>query len=93
MPLKVKDSKYADELYLRYGDQLVMGKCLDVEIVFLHYHSFDEAKEKWNRRKVRVNYDNLLVKFNDQNGFKEEDYYEFTKLPFKHKIFFTANKI
>ena len=91
-PLAVRDSRYAEILLPKYGDALVMGKILDAEIVFLHYTSFEEAKTKWDRRKGRVNYDNLLVKFNDQNGFREEDYDAFAALPFAHKVFFTANR-
>ena len=42
--------------------------------------------------KKRLNYDNLLVKFNDQNEFEIEDYYNFMKLKYKNKLFFTSNK-
>lgn len=62
----------------------------DVEICFLHYSSIEEAIDKWNRRKKRINWDNLLIKFSDQNGFSIEDYYEFKKIKSK-KIFITAN--
>lgn len=92
LPLEVEDSRYADILYPKYGNALVLGRVLDAEIVFLHYDSFQEAKEKWDRRKTRVNFDNLLVKFNDQNGFQPEDYDAFAALPFAHKIFFTAHQ-
>lgn len=61
-----------------------------IEIFFLHYHSEQEAKEKWNRRIQRVNWDKLLIKFNDQNGCTEKDVDEFMKLPYKHKLFFTC---
>lgn len=90
--IKVEESLYKDTLMPKYGKDLVLGKVLDSEIVFLHYKTFDEAKEKWDRRKARVNWDNLIIKYNDQNKFEIEDYYEFEKLPFQHKIFFTANK-
>lgn len=61
-----------------------------VEIFFLHYHSEQEAKEKWERRCKRVNWNRLLVKFNDQNGCSEENLCEFLTLPYKNKIFFTC---
>ena len=54
--------------------------------------TFEEAKKKWDRRKDRINWNNLIIKYNDQNLFVEEDFYEFEKLPFENKIFFTANK-
>ena len=93
-PLSVADSQYKEELFLKFPEkkEIVLGKVLDVEVVFLHYQTFDEAKEKWNRRKARINWDNLIVKYNDQNLFSEEDFYEFEKLPYKNKIFFTANE-
>lgn len=89
--VNVVDSIYKDYLLPKYGYNIVVGKVLDAEIVFLHYSCFEEAKQKWDRRKARVNYDNMVVKYNDQNKFEVEDYYEFEKLPFNHKIFFTAN--
>lgn len=91
LPLELKDSKYKESIVKGHGDKVVLGKVLDVEIVFVHYSSFKEAKEKWDRRKKRVNFDNLIVKYNDQNLFQEKHYEEFKNLPYKNKIFFTAN--
>lgn len=90
--LKVEDSVYKEQLLPKFGTNIVLGKVLDAEIVFVHYHTFEEAKQKWNRRKKRINWDNLIVKFNDQNLFSEEDYYAFAELPYENKVFFTANK-
>jgi uncharacterized protein (DUF1919 family) len=67
--------------------------CLgDLSIHFAHYSTFDDAKMKWNKRKLRINKNNLLVKFNDQNGFTEEDFISFQNLPYGHKLFFTVNE-
>lgn len=63
-----------------------------VEIFFLHYHSQNEAKEKWERRVERINRAHLLVKFNDQNGCTDEHIHAFDLLPFKNKICFTVKK-
>lgn len=63
-----------------------------VEIFFLHYHSEQEAKEKWERRIKRINWDRLLVKFNDQNGCTETEVGKFMKLPFRNKLFFTSKR-
>lgn len=63
-----------------------------IEIFFLHYHSEEEARDKWLRRCKRINWDKLLIKFNDQNGCTENDIKEFDKLPFKNKICFSVNK-
>ncbi|MGN0376288.1 MAG: DUF1919 domain-containing protein [Suilimivivens sp.] len=64
----------------------------DIEIFFLHYHSEKEAEEKWQRRIQRINWDKLIVKFNDQNGCTKEDIDEFFRLPFKNKLFFSCKK-
>lgn len=53
----------------------------------MHYHSEQEAREKWERRIQRINWDKLLVKFNDQNGCTETEVEKFMSLPFKNKLF------
>lgn len=73
----------------RYGD-FPVGKIDDIEIFFLHYHSNQEAADKWKRRCERINWDRLLVKFNDQNGCTKAEVQKFLELPLKNKIFFTC---
>ena len=80
-----KSGKYKKDL-----EELVIGRIDDVDIIFFHYNSFQDAVNKWNRRKKRLNFENLLVKFNDQNGFRMKDYTDFVKLPYKNKLFFTS---
>lgn len=72
-----------------YGSYPI-AKLGDVEIAMLHYHSQEEAKEKWNRRCLRVNWDKLIVKMNDQNGCKREYAEQFLKSSFENKVFFTV---
>ncbi len=73
----------------RFGSYPI-GKIRDVEIFFLHEHSKEEAKKKWLRRIERINWDRLLIKFNDQNGCTLEHLEQFLQLPYKNKIFFTC---
>lgn len=61
-----------------------------IDIFFLHYHSNEEAIVKWNNRCKRINTNKLIVKFNDQNGCKEEDIEKFVKLKYQNKLFFTC---
>lgn len=70
----------------------VRGRLGDIYLNFVHYDSFEEALDKWNRRKQRVNFNNLLVKFNDQNDFHAINFQKFYDCKYKNKIFFTANK-
>lgn len=61
-----------------------------IEIFFLHYHSEQEARDKWERRINRINWNKILVKFNDQNGCTETEVEKFMSFPFKNKLFFTC---
>ena len=63
-----------------------------IELFFLHYHSEKEAREKWERRIKRINWNKLLVKFNDQNGCTETEVNRFMGLPYKNKLFFTCKE-
>lgn len=63
-----------------------------IEVFFLHYHGEQEAKEKWERRIKRINWDRMLIKFNDQNGCTEKNVIDFCRLPFKNKLFFTCKE-
>lgn len=38
----------------------------------------------------RINWNKLLVKFNDQNGCTETEVNKFMETPFKNKVFFTC---
>ncbi len=64
-----------------------------VEIHFLHYHTEQEAAEKWYRRAARVNFNKLLIIGMEQNRCDIDDIYAFDKLPFKNKIMFSSKKI
>lgn len=90
-PLKFidwKDSDHADRLESINLTYCPIGKLDDVEIVFMHYHSEEEAYEKWNRRLQRVNYDHVLIKCSKQNGMTDEQVAEFDAIPHKDKIIF-----
>ena len=58
----------------------------DILIYFQHYHSFAEAKEAWNRRKARINFDNIFIVLLD-NWPSNNIINRFNKLPYKHKIY------
>lgn len=64
----------------------------DIELHMLHYHDEKIAEQKWKNRVKRVNYERMLVKFNDQNGCTIKNIEDFCKLPLKNKICFVSNK-
>lgn len=89
-----EESKYKEQL-IEYGtfNKYPIGKLTDdVEIHFLHYHSKEDAKNKWESRVKRINMDNLLVKFCDRDLCSDELILEFEKLKFKNKLCFSAKE-
>ena len=68
--------------------QYLTAMCGDVRLFLVHY----EAKEEWERRKERVNYDNIFFLMNDRNFCTEEHIAEFDALPYPNKICFTHVK-
>lgn len=69
-----------------------IGVLDDVEIVFLHYKSEQEAKEKWDRRKARINWNHLIIKFSKMNLCTEEHMRRFAELPYESKILLNNRK-
>ena len=61
----------------------------DLELHFLHYHSFEEAKQKWDSRTARINRDNIFVMWTFFGGTDEEWLARFDRIPFKNKVAFT----
>lgn len=70
-----------------------MGRLDDVTIHFMHYISFDDAKDKWNRRVQRIQNDNIFVMMTDRDGCTSEIISRFDKLPFKKKVIFTSKEM
>ena len=58
----------------------------------MHYTDIKEVNEKWNRRSKRINWNNIIYKFNDQNLCTYKELKEFDDFKAKNKICFTAKK-
>jgi len=87
-----EESKYYEEIKKRNQTDKPIGILDDVEIVFLHYKTKEEAEEKWNRRKGRVNFDNIIIKFSRMNLCTDKEIEEFCKIPFDNKFVFNTQK-
>jgi uncharacterized protein (DUF1919 family) len=90
-PLKfTENSRHPAANEARKTRQFPTGKLDEVEIQFWHYKTETEAEEKWNKRIKLINFDNIFIIYSDRHQFKEDHLERFEKLPFKHKIFFSA---
>lgn len=64
----------------------------DVEIHFLHYGTWEEALDKWQRRTARIRWDRLFVKFGEQNESSAELVRRFLALPYPRKVCLTNRR-
>lgn len=63
----------------------------DVKIYFNHAKTAEEAQKIWNRRRTRINYDNVWLISCDR-GLDYTDIENFGGLPAKGKVLFTAKE-
>jgi len=87
----ISKSKYDIANTKRATNWYPIGKIKDIEIHFLHYKTIEDASEKWYKRIVRINKNNLFIVGSERDLCNELIIRRFQKLPFKNKIFFTAN--
>lgn len=85
----------ADLLFYSNSEGYPIGKLVVnnkvIHIHFLHNKTFDEAKLNWDRRKVRVDLDNLFIIYEHFNNYSDDIVYNFGKLKY-NKVVFTHKK-
>ena len=74
--------------YTRNGHPIC--KCGEIDIVGIHYNSCGDLISAWNRRKERVNYNNIFLIATDEFINSAELKKRFDALPFP-KVCFTAD--
>lgn len=61
-----------------------------IYIYFVHYKSFEDAVNKWNIRKRRINWDNILIMMTARDGCKNKVLEDFESLDFNNKVCYTS---
>jgi uncharacterized protein (DUF1919 family) len=74
---------YNNELKIDYP----VCMCDDIELYFNHYASYESAVESWEKRKKRINWNNIFVTMYTENP---EIAKEFDQLDYEKKICFTT---
>lgn len=69
-----------------------IGMLGDIEILFIHYHSYEEVLRAWNDRIKRINWDNVFVICCDE-GLDHNDMKDFDNLPYENKILFVHKNV
>ena len=93
LEVKPTESKWYEKLknISKYGEYPI-ARLGDIELHLLHYSSLKEAEKKWNRRKERINYNSMLIKFSEMNQCNEQNIIDFQKLNYDKKICFISKK-
>lgn len=85
---------YKELLGHEHFGEYPIGILDDIEICFMHYKTEKEALEKWTRRCKRINWENIIIKFCDQNGCTKKQIDAFNRInKYNKMICFTAKKI
>ena len=91
--VNANESKYYQDLLRKGQKNVFIGKLgNEIELVLLHYHSKEEAEEKWARRLARVNLNNLIVKMSEMNMCFEKHLLEFDEMNYRKKVLFVAKE-
>lgn len=67
-----------------------LGIIDDIEIHFLHYDSFDDAKAKWERRALKVDFDRVYLIMTDRDFTTYEDIRKFSEIETYKKLCFVS---
>ncbi|MGN9154865.1 DUF1919 domain-containing protein [Bariatricus sp. HCP3S3_E12] len=65
----------------------------DIELNFLHYKTEQEAEEAWNRRKQRINYDNIYILLYYRDGYTIDEIREIEKAVCRNLVLLTAKPL
>lgn len=75
-----------DKKLLR-GRTHLIAQLGDISLSLRHWNSIEEAQEKWNIRKRRINWDNIVIICSDRDGMNQKLVDRFERLPFKKIMF------
>ena len=67
------------------------AKLKDITVFFTHYHTPEEALEKWCSRMKRIDWDNVFIYCSDRDGITKEEVLSLGKLNVRGIVFFSAH--
>lgn len=79
------------ELRMEWGEAYPIGNLGDIKIHFMHYNSCTEAVNSWNRRKMRINFQKIIILSTDMEGFDDEVFEQWKQITYP-KILFTVHE-
>ena len=92
----LKDYLAHDLVFVQGIDETPTAYLNDILIHFNHYHSEQDAREKWNSRKARINYDNLFIIGGDNpdgGAVTDEEIASLSQIECVNKLVFTIRDL
>ena len=80
--ISAQKSRWFERIKDYLSEYAIVGVLDDVEIVMLHYKDPAVAKDKLERRKMRVNSENMIIKFSYMNDCSLKMLREFDEMTF-----------
>lgn len=77
------------DLEITMGNEYPIGHLNDITAYFMHYNTCTEAKEAWERRKERINWNKIIVLSTDMEDFTDDVYEQWKRITYP-KVLFTA---
>ena len=74
---------------VRTGGVCPAGLLGDIQVNFVHYGTFAEGAERWERRKKRIHWDNIFLMGTERDDCDYGVLQAFDRLPYPNKIVFT----
>jgi uncharacterized protein (DUF1919 family) len=69
-----------------------VAKLKDIFIFFNHSKTAEKAAADWNRRKKRINYDNIFLLMYDREDLTLEELRQIEQIPCRGKVIFSDKK-
>lgn len=84
--LNLKEYISKDIIFIDSNCSYPVGQLGDIKIHFNHSKSEIEAKSDWDRRKNRINYENLFIIMYDRDNITEDDIKKLNSINCRNKI-------
>ncbi len=90
---RLDDYLKIDDLVECFDPDIVQGRPYpvawlgDIRLFLVHYHSVSEAQDSWNRRKIRMKKNEIVVLATDRDGMTDSLKDRFEKLPYPKVMF------
>ena len=90
--LKINYYLQQDLKFIQTEENCPVALLDDIKIYFTHYKTEEEALQKWQERKDRIQRDNLFIMLNDRDGISDDAMAALFQVKCRGMVMFSAKK-